>query len=69
MEEIDERITRGLDSKSTLAVLFTVAKLFKILQPYTEEKQLSYFDINLFHSFFSSRPWEEKPPLDLAAPN
>jgi len=69
MEDIDERITRGLDSKSSLAVVFTVARLFKILLPYTEEKQLSYFEINLFHSFFSSIQWEDKPPIDLPAVN
>lgn len=38
-----------------LVVIFTVARLYKILLPYKEERQLSYFDINLFYSFFSAQ--------------
>jgi len=35
--DIDEKICKRLDSENKLAVVFTVAKLFKILTPYIEE--------------------------------
>lgn len=46
--------------------MFTIAKLMKILKPYIEENQLSYFDKNLFHSFYSAQALEEKPQSRLA---
>jgi len=35
-------------------VIFTLAKLLKILMPYIKEKQLSEFDLNLFYSFYNN---------------
>jgi hypothetical protein len=40
--------------------MFTIAKLIKIMRPYVKEGQLSYFDKNLFNSFYSSQSLEVK---------
>ena len=42
-----------MKSANGLVVMFTIAKLIKILQPYIGEK-LSGFDNNLFKSFYSA---------------
>ena len=45
--------------------MFTIAKLMKILKPYVKAEQLSHFDKNLFHSFYSPVSMEDKPKTNL----
>jgi hypothetical protein len=45
--------------------MFTIAKLMKILKPYVEAEQLSHFDKNLFHSFYSPVSLEDKPKANM----
>jgi len=59
--DIDDLIAKNLSSSKGLVVMFTIAKLLKILKPYIEENQLSHFDKNLFNSFYSTLPLLEKP--------
>ena len=58
--DIDEIIAKNLNSPNGLVVMFTIAKLIKIMKPYVLEGQLSYFDKNLFNSFYSSKSLEAK---------
>jgi len=58
--DIDDQIVNHLDSKNNLVVLFTAAKILKIIMPYIEERQLSSFDTNLFYSFFLKNYTEEE---------
>jgi hypothetical protein len=46
-------------------VIFTIAKLIKILHPYIKVQQLSHFDRNLFNSFYSSISLEERPKVNM----
>jgi hypothetical protein len=59
--DIDEAIAKNLNSPNALVVMFTIAKLVKILKPYTEKGQLAHFDKNLFYSFYSSVTFEDNP--------
>ena len=52
--DIDEIIAKNLNSQNGLVVMFTIAKLIKIMKPYIKEGQLGYFDKNLFNSFYST---------------
>jgi len=52
---IDEQIARNLNSSNPIVVLFTIAKLIKILKPYTLQGKLSFFDLNLFKGYFDAR--------------
>jgi hypothetical protein len=54
-------IAKNLNSQQVLVVIFTISKLLKILKPYTEQTKLGYFDLNLFHGFYSTVPHEEPP--------
>jgi len=45
-----------------MVVIFTLAKLLKILLPYIKEKQLSDFDLNLFYSFYNNLYSVENKP-------
>ena len=57
----DEVIAKNLSSPNGLVVIFTIAKLMKILKPYVGAEHLSSFDKNLFQSFYSAVSLEEKP--------
>jgi hypothetical protein len=60
-------MAKNLNSPNGLVVIFTIAKLMKILKPYIEEKQLSHFEKNLFNSFYSSTSIEDKPKANMMA--
>jgi len=47
-----------LNSSNGLVVIFTIAKLIKILKPYTENGKLDDFDLNLFKRFYPEKPEE-----------
>jgi hypothetical protein len=64
-EDHDDIIAKNLNSPNGLVVIFTIAKLMSILKPYIEVEQLSHFDKNLFHSFYSSKFLQEKPKKNL----
>lgn len=61
--DIDEVIAKNLNSPNGLVVMFTISKLIKILQPYTTEGQLGYFDKNLFKSFYDNHVVEPEKPV------
>ena len=61
----DDVIAKNLNSPNGLVVIFTIAKLIKIMKPYIDHKQLSYFDKNLFNSFYSAKSLEDKFPSSL----
>jgi len=55
-----------LNSQNGLVVIFTIAKLIKILSAYTENGgKLGYFDLNLFKSFYPEKP-EEPETISLS---
>jgi hypothetical protein len=48
--------------------MFTIAKLLKILKPYSDQKKLAFFDQNLFNSFYSAvAPEEPSRPVFLVS--
>jgi len=51
--DVDEIMVQNLSHENGLVSTFTVGKLTKILQPYSEVKKLSEFDLKLFKSFFA----------------
>jgi len=51
-EDIDTQLLKNLDSQNKMVLIFTAAKILKILIPYIKETQLAEFDKNLFYSFF-----------------
>jgi hypothetical protein len=63
----DEVIAKNLSSANGLVVIFTIAKLMKILKPYVGAEHLSSFDKNLFQSFYSPVSLEEKPKANVMA--
>lgn len=63
----DEVIAKNLSSPNGLVVIFTIAKLMKILKPYVGAEHLSSFDINLFQSFYSPVSLDEKPKANVMA--
>lgn len=57
----DDVIAANLNSPNGLVVIFTISKLLTILKPYIGLKELSHFDKNLLHSFYTPISVEEKP--------
>lgn len=48
----DEIVADNLSNPNAMVQLFTMAKLIKLLLPYSTQEKLSYFDQNLFNNFF-----------------
>ena len=50
--------------------MLRIGKLLKILKPYTQDQKLSYFDKNLFMSFYSKKGAElvEEGDVQLVVP-
>ena len=51
--DFDDVIAKNLQSKNGFTAMLTLAKISKILEPYTKSKKLNHFDWNLFKSFLS----------------
>ena len=51
--DFDDSIANNLQSDNGLVAMFTLVKLGRILNPYTQNGKLNYFDKNLFVSFYT----------------
>lgn len=51
--DFDDIIANNLQSDNGLVAMFTLVKLGRILNPYTQNGKLNYFDKNLFVSFYT----------------